>query len=203
MKTKTCICCGKEFLYRSDHPNKKYCSHKCYCLHKTLKEIGKKYGRLTILGKDLTQNHKKTHVICKCDCGNITSVRLDSLKKGEIKSCGCYHQELCKRGTKPIEHGMTGKRLYNVWQGMKQRCYYSKHTHYKYYGGRGITVCKEWKNDFNNFYEWAIQNGYDKNAKRSECTIDRIDVNGNYEPNNCRWVSQSIQNMNKRARVVV
>lgn len=194
MVVKKCLNCGKEFI--TPKRNKKYCSHQCYCKHKSSNEIGKKYGRATIL--EIKRKNNKTFALCKCDCGNIFETRLDALKDGTTYSCGCYHHDLCKQGTKPIEHGMTDSRLYNVWQGMKQRCYYPKHNRYNDYGGRGIRICEEWKHSFQAFYSWAIQNGYDKNAKRNQCTIDRINVNGNYEPDNCRWVSQSVQNINKR-----
>lgn len=164
--------------------------------------IGKKFGKLTILETYTKRSGKtfKRYVVCKCDCGNKVTTRYDALKSGHTVSCGCYHLDICKKGCKPIKHGKTNSRLYNVWQGMKQRCYYIKHDHYKTYGGIGIEVCEEWKNDFNAFYEWAMNNGYDENAKFQECTIDRIDPFKNYSPSNCRWVSQIEQSKNKRER---
>lgn len=196
---KICPHCGKTFK-DSKHKDKIFCSRGCYINSKTKAEIGKTYGRLKILDIETFKDkyNTRTYAICECECGKIIKTRLSNLKDGTTQSCGCYHSEILKKGCKPLKHGMTNDRLYNVWQGMKQRCYYSKHNHYKDYGGRGIIICDEWKNNFNAFYNWAISHGYDKNAKRNQCTIDRIDVNGNYEPSNCRWVSQSIQNLNKR-----
>lgn len=93
---------------------------------------------------------------------------------------------------------MAKTRLNNVYHGMKARCYNKNAPKYKNYGARGITICEEWKNDFKTFADWAVKNGYDEKAKRGTCTIDRIDVNGNYEPSNCRWVSTKVNCNNKR-----
>lgn len=96
------------------------------------------------------------------------------------------------------KHGEKYTRLYKVWRGMKERCLYSWHSQWKNYGGRGIKVCPEWSNSYIAFRDWAMSHGYDPNAKKGECTIDRIDVNGDYEPTNCRWVSAKVQCNNKR-----
>ena len=90
------------------------------------------------------------------------------------------------------------KKIKFVWKNMKQRCYNKNHKSYHNYGGRGIEICDEWKNNFSKFHKWAIDNGYNPNAPRGECTIDRINVNGNYEPSNCRWISNIEQQQNKR-----
>ncbi len=153
---------------------------------------GQKFGYLTVLYR--VENTGKSRAIvwhCKCDCGNECDVRSSSLISGHTKSCGCLRPKVITK------HGDYGSRLYWVWRGMKSRCKNPKHKEYKHYGGRGITFCKDW-NDYSKFKEWAIASGYDKNARQYDCTIDRIDVDGNYEPNNCRWVDMKIQQNNKR-----
>lgn len=151
---------------------------------------GQKFGRLTVLYK-LNNYHKKgVWWLCVCDCGNLTKVRGNRLRSLEIKSCGCYRNErIIEVNTK---HGKYGTRLYRVWNNMKDRCYNEQYHNYPNYGGRGIAVCSEWRNDFQAFYKWAVDNGY-----RDNLTIDRTNVDGNYEPSNCRWVTMKQQNRNK------
>lgn len=152
---------------------------------------GQKFGRLTVIrivGKDKFQN---LIWLCKCDCGNEVSVRSASLIKGRTVSCGCYNKEKAKYAFKT--HGLSKTRLYRIWNGIKNRCFNENIPKYKNYGNRGIFVCDEWKNDFMSFYNWSMDNGYDDNL-----SIDRIDYNGNYEPNNCRWITNKEQSRNKR-----
>lgn len=157
---------------------------------------GKRVGMLTVIERDKTKPGKSgcdAWWICKCDCGNIISLRSNSISgKVKTKSCGCLpviiHQT----------HGKTKSRLYNVWNCMKQRCFNANNKNYKEYGARGITMCDEWKNSFEAFYKWSMANGYDPDAPRGKTTIDRIDNDGNYEPQNCRWVSMLKQSENRR-----
>lgn len=129
---------------------------------------------------------------CKCECGTIKDFWLCDIEKGKIKSCGCLrYKNLSERNTK---HGKCGTRIYRIWRGIISRCEIKTATSYENYGGRGISVCKEW-HSFDCFYKWALENGYLDNL-----TIERINNNGNYEPKNCCWITKSEQSLNKRER---
>ena len=162
--------------------------------HKNLS--GQTFGQLYVIECIGSDKHHKRLYRCQCSCGNEKITTQALLKRGEVVSCGCHRMQI--RNTKD---GLSTKRIYHVYSSMLQRCYYKKSNQYKDYGGRGITVCEEWKNKENglhNFVEWAYSNGYDENAPRGKCTIDRINNDGNYEPNNCRWVDMKEQAKNKR-----
>lgn len=150
-----------------------------------------KFGRLTVIGRAETKN-KHTMWRCVCDCGNEIIAEAYNLKCGHTGSCGCVQIERTAEANRT--HGMRKTRLYRIWTDMKNRCYQQSYHGFKHYGGRGITVCKEWKNSFEAFRDWALSNGYADNL-----TIDRIDVNGNYRPDNCKWATMADQNKNKRA----
>ena len=154
---------------------------------------GQKFGRLTVVSLD--KNIKgKIYWLCKCDCGKIVSVLRSSLTSGNTKSCGCYKRNLDKKRFR--KHGMTNTRIYRIWSGMKKRCNNPKDSNYNFYGGRNIKVCEDWEKNFINFYNWAMANGY-----KEDLTIDRINNNGNYEPSNCRWITQAEQTRNERSNV--
>lgn len=166
--------------------------------------IGKRFGRLVVVGEGeiyVSPSGKRERTwCCKCDCGNEVCLRISNLRNN-TRSCGCLRKEVTSERYKT--HGERFSRLWQVWSHMKARCYNPKNSSYKNYGGRGVKVCKEWKDNFQAFYKWSYANGYDENAKRGECTLDRIDVNGNYCPENCRWVSQDIQSRNKRQNIKI
>lgn len=148
---------------------------------------GQRFGRLTVISRIENVGHN-TSWLCKCDCGNEKIVSGNNLRNGSTKSCGCI------KNLGNTKHSLCNSRIYRIYTNIHQRCYCKYSTIYKHYGGRGITICDEWKNDFLSFYSWAINNGYADNL-----TIDRIDTNGNYEPDNCRWVTMKIQNYNRRS----
>lgn len=152
---------------------------------------GKKFGRLTVIKRCGSNKNRRALWLCQCDCGNTKIILGNSLLSKSTLSCGCYNKEHSKNIH--TKHSLSYTKLYKVWGGMKTRCYNPNFMYYCNYGGRGIAICKEWKDDFSNFYKWAISNGY-----REGLTIDRINNDGNYEPSNCRWITRAEQNRNQR-----
>lgn len=154
---------------------------------------GQKFGRLVAI-KPIRNSGKNVKWFCACDCGNTSSPYAFSLLSGDTKSCGCLGKERRLKAHK--KHGMCDSRVYSCWEHMKARCNNKNFKQYKDYGGRGIKVCDEWE-EFEKFYKWAMDNGYDDNL-----TLDRLDVNGNYCPENCRWVTRKEQQLNRRVNKV-
>lgn len=168
--------------------------------------IGKKFGKLLVVSQADYKIQNKIVYFCKCECGNETFVKSCNLTRTTkpTRSCGCIRNDLNK--TRSITHNKRHTKIYNIWSNMKQRCYNKNNKMYKYYGGRGIGVCEEWKNNFFAFYSWAVENGYENHLEKygeKNTTIDRINNNGNYEPNNCRWATQLQQANNRRKRRTV
>lgn len=157
---------------------------------------GMKFGRLVVLRRDFECKKDETRWICKCDCGAVKSINGISLKTERTQSCGCLQAELASKRCRIYED--SDKRLHSIWRGMKERCFRKENISYPFYGGRGITVCKEWAKSFIAFRGWALKNGYAENL-----SIDRMDSNGNYCPENCRWVTAKQQSNNTRRNVFI
>ena len=158
---------------------------------------GQKKGRLTAIrytGRNTKTGHNAIWLF-RCDCGNYVERPRVMLNYSKTPSCGCYVKDHASQLNKT--HGGRNERLYLVWMDMRRRCYDEKDANYFRYGGRGIKVCDQWK-DYATFREWANKNGYDPVAVSHQCTLDRINVNGNYSPENCRWVDSKVQCNNKR-----
>lgn len=172
-------------------------------MRKAIDLTGQRFGRLTVISRVENKNNKATWR-CLCDCGNEATVRSDSLRNGDTRSCGCLHNESLEevRNKSVLKHGGARhngntEKLYFTWLNMKKRCENKNDPDYSNYGLRGISVCKEW-HDYATFREWAYRHGYNPESNSLLMTLDRIDVNGNYEPRNCRLTDYKTQGNNRR-----
>lgn len=155
---------------------------------RSLNLSGDLFGRLTVLSRSENQGGKSMW-LCRCSCGETSTVRGTHLNSGRVKSCGCLERELTSARSRT--HGMSKQRPYRIWRDMLNRCHYEPYPERHLYGGRGIQVCQEWRDSFEVFIR-------DMGVPESWQSIDRIDVNGNYEPTNCRWADAKTQASNKR-----
>lgn len=153
--------------------------------------IGEKYGRLAVLEKLSERRNKSVVWRCQCDCGNVVDVTTGELRSGRHLSCGCYQRERASQAA--TIHGESRTRLYRIWCAMIKRCENENAEGYENYGGRGISVCEEWRRDYISFRDWAMSHGYS-----TELTLDRCDVNENYCPENCKWATRFEQMNNTR-----
>lgn len=156
---------------------------------------GERYGRLTVIKRDGSTKQGKPLWLCLCDCGNYTHVPRKRLIHGSTISCGCYRREFSS--IQHTTHGLSKhkdskNRLYGIWTGIKDRCHNPNSKYWKRYGGRGISVCDEWRNDYMSFHNWAMLNGYS-----DDLTLDRRDNDKGYNPDNCRWVTYEVQENNR------
>ena len=165
---------------------------------------GLTFNRLTVIRREGSNELGRATWLCRCECGNEIIVTGNNLLRNNTKSCGCLvHDVSSETGKHRKTHGHSDERLFSVWVNMRARCRSTKHHAYENYGGRGITVCIEWDSSYENFRDWALSNGYNPNAKRGECSLERKDNDGPYCPENCEWIPMSQQRYNRRVSILV
>ena len=199
-----CRCdCGNVVYISTSHLTTGH-TKSCGCLRneggKEVRDLtGLRFGRLVAIRENGRTRQGQAMWLCQCDCGNTKTIASSSLVNGLTVSCGCYNRE--KTIKQNHKHGNAHRhkktKLYEVWCSMIKRCENPNDNGYKYYGGRGIKVCDEW-HEYEPFMKWALENGYKEHDRPLDCTIDRIDVDGNYEPSNCRWADWKTQMNNTR-----
>ena len=197
-----CVHCGD--VVKKQPANVKHGAY-CDCQHDARqeafwsREIGRKYGRLTVVKIEHVRSgkNKKAYAVCNCECGGGLTTQFGNLQRGITKSCGCLEEEFIAKAKGGRKEARSRSPLYGTWSGMKSRCFNENNKAYKHYGGRGITVCDEWlgPEGFDRFEKWSYENGY---KPESGLSLDRIDVNGNYEPENCRYATVFVQTVNQR-----
>lgn len=165
-------------------------------MSKKIDMMGKRFGKLLVVEQAESSSSGQARWVCKCDCGNTTITLGHSLRSGRTLSCGCTRNEKIANLRKT--HGESNTRLFKIWMCIKHRCNRKTASDYNLYGGRGISICDEWLNDYAAFRDWSIANGYSDNL-----SLDRIDPNGNYEPSNCRWADAYTQAENRRNAHIV
>lgn len=190
-----CNCdCGKEVIrVQSSLINGDTISCGCSRYNRT-DLIGQRFGRLVVQSFSHMDKYYNSHWVCKCDCGNIHISNKAVLSRGEAKSCGCLNREIVSKIT--TKHNLSHTKLYAIWSAMKDRCLNPLNRAYKHYGGRGIKICDPWAASVENFYR-------DMGHPTEGMSLDRIDNNGNYCPENCRWIAQKEQNANKRDNILI
>ncbi len=196
-----CKCdCGNETIVQSSYL-KLGDTKSCGCLKHQVNWrfdnlTGQTFGKLYVVKRVENDAQGTVQYLCRCECGNEKIVRANHLKRGAVRSCGCLASALTSQ--RNTTHNKTGTRLYRIWRGIKVRCYDAHHKDFRDYGAKGVTICDEWRDDFQAFYDWAMANGYEENL-----SIDRIDNSKGYSPDNCRWADNIQQANNKTTNYYV